>query len=111
MKKFSFLMAFVLCFGMAFGQNYDKIDLALQNAMSLKAGEGSFSIIVTMTERFNGAQPNPKKHFMDKAQRRDYVINERKSFCQASQTDVMAFLNTLQASEIKIGRASCRERV
>lgn len=100
MKKFSFLMAFVLCFGMAFGQNYDKIDLALQNAMSLKAGEGSFSIIVTMTERFNGAQPNPKKHFMDKAQRRDYVINERKSFCQASQTDVMAFLNTLQASEI-----------
>ena len=93
-------MAFVLCFGMAFGQNYEKIDPALQNAMSLKAGEGSFSIIVTMAERFNDAQLNSKKHFMDKAQRRAFVINERKSFCQASQTDVMAFLNTLQASEI-----------
>ena len=101
MKRFSFLMAFALCFGMAFGQNHNKIDPALQNALNLKAESNSFRVIVTMTERFNNTQLNKKTRFMDKAQRRAFVINERKAFCQDSQSAVMEFLNNVQASEVK----------
>ena len=44
-------MAFALCFGMAFGQDYNKIDPALQNALSLGGEKDGFHVIVTMAER------------------------------------------------------------
>ena len=100
MKKLFLLMAFALCFGMAFGQDYNKIDPALQNALSLGGEKDGFHVIVTMAERYNNTQLYQKTQLMDKAQRRAFVINVRKAFCQASQSDVMEFLNDLQASEI-----------
>ena len=89
MKKLFLLTAFALCFGMAFGQNYNKIDPALQNALSLGVEKGNFHVIVTMAERYNNTQLYKKTQLMDKAQRRAFVINERKAFCQASQSGIM----------------------
>ena len=91
MKRFSLLMAFALCLGMAFGQDYNKIDPALQNALSLAGEKGSFHVIVTMAERYDNTQLRQKTQLMDKAQCRAFVINERKAFCQASQADVLEF--------------------
>ena len=100
MRSFSLIIALMLCFGIAFGQDINKIDPVLQNALSTKTENNCFRVIVTMAERYNNASFNPKTQFMTKAQRRAFVINERKSFCQASQSEVMEFLDDFQVTDI-----------
>ena len=100
MKRLSFIMVFALSFGIAFGQNYSKIDPALQNALSHRPEKGSFPIIVTMAERYYDTQLGQKMLLMNKAQRRAFVINERKAFCRASQADVLEFAQSLQVTDI-----------
>ena len=60
-------------------------------------------VIVVMSEKYDDAQLTRKTQNMTKAQRRDFVINEKKAFCQASQQDVVDFLNGFkdEVSEIK----------
>ena len=50
-------------------------------------------VIVVMAEKYDDAHLSVKTRNMTKAQRRDFVIQERMAFCQASQQDVMAFLD------------------
>lgn len=50
-------------------------------------------VIVMMADKYDAANIAVKTQYMTKAQRRDFVISERKSFCMASQQNVIDFLN------------------
>ena len=53
----------------------------------------SHRVIVVMNEKYDNSQLARKTEKMTKVQRRDFVIQDRMAFCQASQQDVMEFLN------------------
>ena len=50
-------------------------------------------VIVVMNDKYDDTQLSRKTQFMTKAERRSFVIQERMAFCQASQQNVMDFLN------------------
>lgn len=50
-------------------------------------------VIVVMSEKYDNSQLKAKTRQMTKAERRDLVISERMAFCNASQKNVMEFLN------------------
>ena len=75
MKKSFFTLFLTLCFSALFGQSPN-----LQH------------VIVMMAERYDDTHLTQKTAFMTKEQRRDFVIAERKAFCQASQAQVIDFL-------------------
>ena len=75
MKKFVCFLVLLLSFSTVFAQQ---------------------RVIVVMAERYDNAQLSRKTKDMTKAERRDFVINERKAFCQASQQDVIGFLDGLK---------------
>ena len=79
MKKAFFLLFFVCCWGMMSGQ-----DNPLHR------------VIVVMAEQYDNVELGRKTQFMDKAQRREFVINDHKAFCETSQAEVMAFLQGLK---------------
>ena len=53
-------------------------------------------VIVVMVDKYDDAQLSRKTQNMTKAQRRNFVIQERMAFCQESQQDVMNFLDGLK---------------
>ena len=75
MKKPIFTLFFSLFFSTLFGQSTD-----FQH------------VIVMMAERYDNTHLAQKTAFMTKEQRREFVIAERKAFCQASQAQVIGFL-------------------
>ncbi len=88
MKKPIFTLLLTLCFSALFGQSNH-----LQH------------VIVMMAERYDDSQLSQKTALMTKEQRHEFVIAERKAFCQASQTQVLAFLegykSTNRVSDLK----------
>ena len=52
-------------------------------------------VIVVMEKQYDNTEMGRKTQFMDKAQRRDFVINDHKAFCQASQAEVLDFVGSL----------------
>ena len=83
MKKSVFTLLLALCFGALFGQSNP-----LQH------------VIVMMSERYNDSQLSQKTALMTKEQRRDFVIAERKAFCQASQAQVLDFLEGYKSADM-----------
>lgn len=75
MKKLVFLMVVMLSFGAVFAQS---------------------RVIVMMAEQYDNTGLSAKTQHMTKAERRAFVIQERQTFCQASQQDVMDFLNNFK---------------
>ncbi len=71
-KKFLIFFVLLMSFGMIFAQS---------------------RVIVVMNERYDDVNLSVKTRNMTKSQRRDFVIQERMAFCQASQQDVIEFLN------------------
>ena len=61
--------------------------------MSLGSIFAQSRVIVVMVDKYDDAQLSRKTQNMTKAQRRDFVIQERMAYCSASQQDVMNFLN------------------
>ena len=57
-------------------------------------------VIVMMAERYDDSQLSQKTAIMTKEQRRDFVIAERKSFCQASQAQVLDFLDGFKSVDM-----------
>ena len=53
----------------------------------------SHRVIVVMNEKYDNTHLARKTEQMTKAQRRDFVIQDRKAFCQASQQEVFDFLD------------------
>lgn len=72
MKRFLVFFALILSFGTIFAQT---------------------RVIVGMVEEYDNANIAAKTQYMTKAERRAFVIQDRMAFCQASQQDVMEFLN------------------
>ena len=83
MKKPIFTFLLVFCFSALFGQSND-----LQH------------VIVMMAERYDDSQLSQKTALMTKEQRRDFVIAERKAYCQASQAQVLDFLEGYKANNM-----------
>ena len=77
MKKSIFTLILALGFSALFGQS-----------------DGLQHVIVMMADRYDDAQLSQKTALMTKEQRRDFVIAERKAFCQASQAQVLDFLES-----------------
>lgn len=75
MKKPFLTLFLTLCFSALFGQSSN-----LQH------------VIVMMAERYDDTHLAQKTVLMTSSQRRDFVIAERKAFCQASQAQVIDFL-------------------
>ena len=75
MKKFLVFLLFLMSFGSVLAQT---------------------RVIVVMAEKYDDADLSVKTRNMTKAERRDFVIQERMAFCQASQQNVMEFLNGLK---------------
>lgn len=86
MKRIFSLLIFTMCCGMLFGAN-----------------DGPRRYIVVMAQQYDEVGMARTTQFMDKAQRRDFVINDHKAFCQTSQSEVIRFLNSLdgQVQDIK----------
>ena len=83
MKKSFFTLLFALCISALFGQSN-----SLQH------------VIVMMAERYDDSQQSQKTALMTKKQRRDFVIAERKAFCQASQAQVLDFLEGFKSTDM-----------
>ena len=83
MKKPIFTLLLALCISALFGQSNH-----LQH------------VIVMMTERYDDSQLSQKNALMTKEQRRDFVIAERKAFCQASQAKVLDFLEGYKSESL-----------
>ena len=73
-KKFLVFLVFLMTFGAVFAQSH--------------------KVIVVMNDKYDNTQLARKTQFMTKAQRRNFVIKEKKAFCQASQSDVIDFLSS-----------------
>ena len=78
MKKVFLFFVLVFCFGMLSGQS-----------------EKYHPVIVVMEQQYDNVELSRKTQFMDKAQRRKYAINDHKAFCQASQKEVLGFVESL----------------
>lgn len=72
MKRFFVFLMFLMSFGTIFAQS---------------------RVIVTMAEKYDNTSLTAKTRHMTKAERRAFVIQEKIAFCQASQQDVMDFLD------------------
>lgn len=57
-------------------------------------------VIVMMAERYDDSQLSQKTALMTKEQRRDFVIAERKAFCQSSQAQVLDFLEGFKSADM-----------
>ena len=87
MKRTFSLLFFVLCFGLLVGQN-----------------DNLRHVIVVMNQQYDEVSATHKTQFMDKAQRRAFVINDHQTFCQASQQEVLRFVGSL-ADEVQSVRS------
>ena len=83
MKKPIFTLILTLCFSTLFGQS-----TSLQH------------VIVMMAERYDDTHLAQKTALMTPPQRRDFVIAERKAFCQASQDQVLDFLEGYKSTNL-----------
>lgn len=77
MRKTVFLLVLTFCCGVLFGQ------------------KNLHHVIVVMEKQYDNVEMSRKTQFMNKAQRREFVISDHKAFCQASQAEVLDFVGTL----------------
>lgn len=72
MKRFFVFIVLLMSFGTVFAQQ---------------------RVIVVMSEKYDNSNTAVRTQYMTKARRRDFVRQERMAFCQASQQNVMDFLD------------------
>lgn len=78
MKKTFLFLLLSLCYSVTFAQS-----------------KALHHVIVVMQEQYDEVGMARKTQFMDKAQRRDFVLNDHKAFCQQSQQATMRFIASL----------------
>ena len=84
MKKLVAFLLLAFCFSVIYGQNNEL-----------------HHVIVVMEKQFDDVNLGRKTLMMDKAQRREFVINEHINFCQASQAEALDFAASLGVQEIQ----------
>ena len=58
-------------------------------------------VIVVMAEKYDDLSLSAKTQFMSRDQRREFVINDKKAFCEASQREVLDFIQDLQVTDVR----------
>ena len=96
MKKKCFTLFLSLFCGILMAQPFGKIDSELQKEIQSNSNERLYPVLVGMSEKYDEARLLHPTGMMTKAQRREFVINDRKTFCQNAQNDVLDFLNSYQ---------------
>ena len=96
MKRFSLILALVLTMaGVTFAQKsaFNKITLELQAELDKRpSADEMFRIIIVMADEYDQNQMSKQVQFMEKAERRAYVIDELQRFSKANQYDLMQLL-------------------
>ena len=96
MKRAILFLALVLgVLGSTFAQRValDKIDPELQHQLDSRQGNDElFRIIIYMADEYDQNKMSQQIKFMDKAERRAFVIDELQRFSKASQYDLMQLL-------------------
>ena len=96
MKRFTLVLAMVIAFtGFTFAQKttFDKITPELQAQLDNRQdADELFRIIIVMADEYDQNQMSRQIQYMDKAERRAFVIDELQRFAEASQYDLMALL-------------------
>ena len=96
MKRFTLLAALVLAMvGVTFAQKnaFNKITPELQAELDKRpSADEMFRIIIVMADEYDQNQMAKQVQFMEKVERRAYVIAELQNFSKASQYDLMQLL-------------------
>ena len=97
MKRFTILVALVLAMaGFTYAQKsaLSKITPELQAELAKRPNaDEMFRIIIVMADEYDQNQMSRQIQFLDKNERRAYVIEELQRFSKASQYDLMQLLN------------------
>ena len=106
MKRFTMMVAMLLvltAYTFAQKTTFDKITPELQAELDKRHdADELFRIIIVMSEEYNQIQMSRQIQYMDKAERRAYVIDELQRFSKASQYDLMELLEEgVKASIVK----------
>lgn len=99
MKKtlFTFLLAFLCVAGFA----ASVIDPLLQEEMGRRADGEKIDIIVIMNARYDRMEMNRRAgYFGNRADRREFVVNELKEYAAASQYDLRQSLSEMERNEL-----------
>ncbi|MCR5014910.1 MAG: S8 family peptidase [Bacteroidales bacterium] len=104
MKKLCFTLLLVLCCGVMFGQGSYKIDKSLLQDLNQGDKSSRHPVIVMLNDTYDDVLLGQKTAFMTREQRRDFVVSDRKRYCETSQAEVLRLLNEAcekgQASDI-----------
>ena len=99
MKKSLLTLILVFC---AFLINAQNIDNQLLNEMNRRADDDEIEVVVVMKTRYDRALLNQKADaFATRAERRDFVVKELKTFAEKSQKNLVDYLeNTAKINNV-----------
>ena len=87
MKKLLFLLLLAVCSMMGFAQA--TIDPLLSEEMNRRNDDEQIKVIVIMKSQYDRTQLNRRAdYFVTRAERREFVVNELKSFADNTQYDL-----------------------
>ena len=96
MKKALFILL-LLSFGVAGFASMPVIDPELRSAMNQRGDNDPIEIVVLMHAQYDRQQLcRQAEYFTTKALRRDYVVNELKTFAEASQYELRSMLSEME---------------
>ena len=94
MKK---LVLFLMSFLFVSGYAQTVIDPLLDEEMSRRNENESIEVIVIMKSQYDRAQLNRRAdYYVTRAERREFVVNELKTFAEASQYDLIQSLSKME---------------
>jgi len=95
MKKLFILLLLVTCSMMGFAQAV--IDPLLSEEMTRRSDDEKIKVIVIMKSHYDRAEMNRRAdYFVNRSERREFVVNELKTFATASQYDLRHALAEMQ---------------
>lgn len=93
MKKSLFFILTVLISLTSWGQNNAKLSSELQKELNNRTSSSEqFRVLIVMAEEYDQVQMTRQIQYMEKAERRAFVVNELQRFSRASQNDIMQVL-------------------
>ena len=101
MKKLLFIL-FIAVFTcqVVTAQNYAKIDVELQQEMSLRNADELIPINIIMNQQYDQMEMRSKAGiYFKKEEKRNFVVNELKSFSKETQKDLLFFLDVLEENQ------------
>lgn len=94
MKKLFFTLLVLLSGGVLFAQT--KMDKALLQELSQQDRSARHKVMVTMATDYDAVAGMVNHVYLNKEQRRQQIVSERKRYCEASQQEVMLLLSEAQ---------------